>query len=179
LDINCIIAYNGVPRMLEWTARMGYSAIYAFCELLNMPISEFIWSIAVGELVHISPSNYWAGALRLTMPPYPSADEAPECEGIPILGMNNFDHIWPLDVYKKDEKLFCSGFDAIVAEVTEKHKHLSVMWDVIYDIVRDLEIPECQYRTDAYENVIERINSLASMGFMEMEVQDGLLSDYS
>jgi phosphoribosylamine--glycine ligase len=164
LDINCIVGYDGTPYMLEWTARMGYSAIYAFCVLLNMPISEFIETIANGKIPKIKPSTEWSGALRLTMPPYPHCEEAPEREGLPILGMDEFDHYWPLDVMMNKGKMECSGFDGIICEVTDKHPHLSVLWDYIYDFARIIEIPDCQFRTDAYEDVSERINALASMG---------------
>lgn len=170
LDINCIIDYQGIPRMLEFTARMGYSAIYAFCEILDIPISEFIATIAEGKIPKIKPYNEWAGALRLSMPPYPACDEAPEAEGVPLLGFDDYDHIWPLDVMMKGGKLFCSGFDSIIAEVTGCHPHPSIMWDEIYDRASMLEIPKCQYRTDCYENAIERINSLSSMGIVEDEL---------
>lgn len=174
LDVNCIVSDEGVPYFLEFTARMGYSAIYAFCTLLNIPIGEFIEMIAKGDIPELEPSDEWGAALRLTMPPYPAVEEAPEREGLPILGIDEYEHYWPLDVMLDKGKLVCSGYDSIVAEITDRHPNLSVLWDFVYDFARIVEIPDCQYRTDAYEHVSERINALASIG-----IYDAALSDKS
>jgi phosphoribosylamine--glycine ligase len=172
LDINCIIDYEGTPYMLEWTARMGYSAIYAFCALLDMPISEFIATIAEGKIPDIEPSDEWAGALRLTIPPYPliNENETNENKGIPISNIDEYDHYWPLDVMMNKNKLVCSGFDGVILEITDSHPDLSVLWEGIYDLARIVTIPDVQYRTDVYENAMERIDNLKSLSLFEGEL---------
>jgi phosphoribosylamine-glycine ligase len=171
LDINCIVGYDGTPYMLEWTARMGYSAVYAFCAGLNMDVGEYLATLASGEIPEIEPSNEWLGALRITVPPYPCEEDKPmkETEGLPIDLGDLDEHIWPLDVEMKDGKLCCSGYIGIIAEITDSHPNLSVLWDYIYDRADIIEVPEIQIRTDCYENAIDRINSLSSMGLCDLE----------
>ena len=102
LDINCIIS-DGVPYMLEWTARMGYNAIYALVEDID-DLGGFFAALANGEMPEIEPTDDWLGALRITIPPYPHVENAPETEGKPVRGLDatdyfsaiDFEHIWPL-----------------------------------------------------------------------------------
>jgi len=159
IDINCIIS-DGVPYMLEFTARMGYSAIYALCEGLNMDIGEFFAQCASGQAPDLDPSGDWLGALRATIGPYPHVDEAPECLGIPIDFGGDLTHIWPLDVMKKDKEFFCSGYDGIICEVTGADSNLDEMWLSIYELADSLEIPEMQIRSDCLWDAKKRIEEV-------------------
>ena len=50
VDVNCIVSEKDhEPYFLEWTPRLGYSAIYAFMSMLGMPISEFFYKVATGQ----------------------------------------------------------------------------------------------------------------------------------
>jgi phosphoribosylamine--glycine ligase len=168
LDINCIVDWDGRPHMLEWTARFGYSAIYAMIEGLGMPLGEFLAALAAGEAPDLNPSSDWLGALRLTIPPYPHVEEAPECEGIPILGLDPRDeHTWPLDVMLEGEALACSGFDGIICEVSGAAMELDSLWQGLYARAREIQIPEVQYRTDHIEDVTRRVNELADLGYCD------------
>jgi phosphoribosylamine-glycine ligase len=171
LDINCMITDKKV-YMLEWTARMGYSAIYALCEGLNMELGSFIEAFANGKDPNLKPSDNWLGSLRITIPPYPHVDEAPDIEGIPIRGIESFDHIWPLDVMMRDDKLVCSGYDGIICEVTGNSKTIDGLWNEIYGIAGitlcdGLLIPDKQMRLDMASNAKERINRVRQLGYLK------------
>jgi phosphoribosylamine-glycine ligase len=167
LDINCIIDPDGKPWMLEWTPRFGYSAIYAMLEGLNMPLGEFLETMAAGQMPALEPSDEWLGALRLTMPPYPHCEDAPETEGIPILGLDLEDeNVWPLDLMVDGDKLVCSGFDGIVCEVSGADESLEAMWGNLYGMASQIQIPECQYRIDNLQDVQQRIEQLDDAGMI-------------
>jgi phosphoribosylamine--glycine ligase len=168
LDINCIIAADGTPCMLEWTPRFGYSAIYAVCEGLGEPLGEFLFWMAGHEMPDFQPSTDWLGALRLTMPPYPVNEDAPECAGLPIIGLDlESEHVWPLDcMLNRQEKLVCSGFDAIVCELTNHDEYAEALWPMLYIEAAHLEIPEVQYRTDIRDDVLRRIEELDALGYL-------------
>jgi phosphoribosylamine--glycine ligase len=164
LDINCIIS-DGVPYILEWTARMGYSAIYAFIQGLNMPFGEFIASIANGVMPDLQPSDEFLGALRISIPPYPMVEEAPETEGKPVRGMD--DNCIPLDVMEIEGKFYTSGYDGIICEVVGTGDTPESLWDGLYDTAKQLKIPNIQYRTDCLEDVQERLLDLEEIGLYD------------
>jgi phosphoribosylamine--glycine ligase len=174
LDINCIVADDETPYMLEWTPRFGYSAIYAFAEGLNMPLGEFFEAIASGEIPTLDPLEEWLGALRLTMPPYPHCEDVSQDKGVPLLGLELDDeHTWPLDVMLNEGRLVCSGANAIIAEVTGHSDDLSDLWSDIYGRTKMLQIPEVQYRTDNYVDVQRRVDELEALDYIAEGVLNG------
>jgi phosphoribosylamine--glycine ligase len=167
IDINSIIDETGEPYFLEFTPRLGYSAIYAFIELLDIDFGEFVEKIASGEIPEINPTDEWSGSLRVTIPPYPFNENAPETEGKPVRGFSedDLDHIYLLDVFKLKDKYYTSGFDGIICEVTGTGDTLEDLWESIYDragksINEGLLIPNKQIRLDCLEDVLERTQKL-------------------
>ena len=168
LDLNCIIDSTGTPYMLEWTPRFGYSAFYAAIEGLEEPLGEFLWWMAGHEMPEFSPSRDWLGSLRITIPPYPHVEDAPDDEGIPIIGMDlDDDHTVPLDVQLVDDKLSCSGFDGIICELTGRHPDLSVLCADILDRATEIQIPEKQFRTDFEETTARKLIELSDLGYLD------------
>jgi phosphoribosylamine---glycine ligase len=166
LDVNCIIDAEGTPYFLEWTSRFGYSAIYAFCELLNMPLGEFLATLAEGKVPDLDPSDEWGGALRVTIPPYPQED-CKETEGKPLIGIELDDeHLFPLDVKIEDDELVTAGYDSVVVEVTGLNPDMSDLWDDIYDRSWELEIPDMTFRTDVKESAQKRLDELSNLGLL-------------
>jgi phosphoribosylamine--glycine ligase len=160
LDINCIVDNSGKPYFLEWTARFGYSAIYAFIQGLNMELGQFLETLANGEIPKIEPTEWYCGALRVCIPPYP-AEECKDSQGQPVRGIEDDDRIFPLDVKKEEGRLLTAGYDGIVCEVTHSDEVLlESLWQVIYGIADSLQIPNKMYRTDALENAQARIEEL-------------------
>jgi phosphoribosylamine--glycine ligase len=162
LDINCIVDNSGTPYFLEWTSRFGYSAIYAFIQGLNMGLGEFLETLATGKIPEIEPTEGYCGALRVCIPPYP-AEDCEESEGQPVQGIEDDDRIFPLDVKKEGKRLLTAGYDGIVCEVTHADEVLlESLWQAIYAIADNLQIPNKMYRVDALENAQERIDKLES-----------------
>jgi phosphoribosylamine--glycine ligase len=168
LDINCIIDQDGVPHMLEWTSRFGYSAIYAMIEGLGMPVSDFLAAMASNQEVDFGASSQWLGALRMTIPPYPHCEDAPMAKGIPIMDLDLEDpHTWPLDVMIEGGQLVCSGFDGILCELSGAAESLDAMWGGLYGRAAMIHAPEIQYRTDDLLDVERRLYELQDAGYIE------------
>lgn len=159
LDINCIVDNSGRPYFLEWTARFGYSAIYAFIQGLNMELGEFLTTLANREIPEINPIEGYCGALRVCIPPYP-AEDCKESEGQPVRGIEDEPMIFPLDIKREDKRLLSAGYDGIICEVTGIGDTVEELWDYIYSVSDSLQIPNKMYRTDAMENAKERIEEL-------------------
>ena len=168
LDINCIVDNEGVPFMLEWTPRFGYSAIYAMLEGLEMPVGEFLSAVAMADSPELHPLDEWCGSLRLTMPPYPHVEDAPEAEGLPIIGLDLINrHVWPLDIMVRDGKTLCSGFDSIVAEISGHDESLANLWYTLIEDAKEIQVPELQYRTDIFQDVSRRVSQLVDLGYAD------------
>jgi len=159
LDCNCIICEKDkMPYFLEWTARFGYNALSALCEGLNQDVGSFIEGILNGGVS--KPSYDWLGAVRVSIPPYPSELGADKSANKPIRGIDDMEHIWLLDVKYQNGRLLSAGVDGVVAEVTGKNTTLSGLATDIYGIVEKMKIPDKQYRADIISNAEKRINIL-------------------
>ena len=152
LDINCIISEKDHTAYgLEFSARMGYNAIFALSELLKEDIGKVLSDFTMGQGDLNLNSEAFSGALRVSIPPYPASEEKEviKIKGIPIgIDLENR-HIHPLDVlFDKEDNLVCAGSDGIICEVSGKAKTIDGLARDIYNIADTLEIPNKQYRTD-------------------------------
>lgn len=165
LDMNCIVAAKDkLPYFLEFTARFGYSAIYALCEGLGRPVSEFLADLVQkGSETKLLPSYNWLGAVRVSVPPFPSETQAQE--NIPVQGVGSTDHVWLLDVKHEKEKIVTAGVDGVVCEVTGKDSTLDGLDKQIYSRIKKLRIPDMQYRGDAVSDAKNKIDTLKSWGY--------------
>jgi phosphoribosylamine--glycine ligase len=167
LDINCIVSKNDrMPYFLEWTARFGYSAIYAACEGLTS-LGGYIDTL-LGKKgdsgASWGPSYNWLGAVRVTIPPYPSDKGVANSAGRPITG--NDDHTWLLDAKYDQGRLVSAGVDGVVAEVTGKAAGLPALGKEIYSRIDAITIPDMQYRTDIITTAEKRIKTLQEWKYL-------------
>lgn len=150
IDLNAVVNDEGVWG-LEFTPRFGYDALPALMELFEKPIGETITAMAKGEHPKTLPlRNQKAGALRVTIPPYPTERFHPD-EGVPIRGLTRDDrtHLYFYDV-KLDERnrlVSTSATGAIVAITWTGDDFVSVIEEPMA-IAEKAKIPNKQYRTD-------------------------------
>jgi len=168
LDCNTIVSETDkMPYFLEWTARLGYSAIYALCEGIGVNVGDMIASLANGSPgasgALLRPSYDWCGAVRVTVPPYPS--EHGVSVGIPIRGVDSLEHCWLLDAKFEKGKLTSAGIDGVVAEVSGKADTIERLGKQIYDRIAKLKIPDKQFRTDLVENTNRRLSKLRDWNY--------------
>jgi len=161
LDCNCIVsAKDQMPYFLEWTARFGYSAIYALSEGLNCKVGDFIAGLAAGDPPKLRPSYDWLGAVRVSVPPYPHDKGLEKSANKPIRGIDNFDHIWLLDAKQDKDRLVTAGVDGVVCEVTARNRDLTALGRELYGRIDKLKIPDKQYRSDIITDGSGRIQKL-------------------
>lgn len=177
LDINCIVSdKDHEPYALEWTARLGYSAVYAWAAMIEDDLAEFFFRIATGKTDRIRVKHSWGTALRLTIPPYPFENpEKPELEqelfeetaGQWVKFPEESKHIWLLDV-KKDEKKrhVTAGVDGTICECTGVGENLYAAWKGSQKVFDSVNVPNKQGRyIDGTESAWKRINKLISYGY--------------
>ena len=147
VDINTIIDKRPPHNVyfLEFTPRLGYDAIYALLTLLKGSITEFFM---IGKC---SFENGYAGAERITIPPYPYSDNkllgvfAQDVSLGKILSIKDF---WAEDIYfNKGWK--CAGADGIIGVMTAKGNSIGGAVGNTYRSINKLKISSyLQYRTD-------------------------------
>lgn len=153
LDVNCIIA-NKQVYFLEFTARIGYDAIQAMAELIKMSLYDFFFHIATkGEdLVEQQDFNYFKSmAVRLSMPPYPSKQEAEKWKGIRVLNISEgaAKHVWLADVMKEQGVEVLAGTDNVIGCVTARGMSISECQRRVYRTIDNIVVnSDVQYRAD-------------------------------
>jgi phosphoribosylamine---glycine ligase len=181
LDINTIVAEDGKAYFLEFTARFGYSAIYALAEILNDDLGKIIYDCAKGTLKKMDVRNEFGMAIRCSIPPYPleshSEGHAPvvrESRDKPLRNVP-LGHSWLLDV-KKDEgrdELLTAGIDGAILEVTSNGSTIDDAEKRLYERVKQIDLPDMQYRNDIGDRAEEELPKLRAMGFSEMPDPEG------
>ena len=127
IDVNCIVdSKTNQPYFLEWTPRFGYSAIYAWWELLleDNPFEKLFNNDGIIQV----REDTVAYAYRVWLPPYPAycPDENfdkkyyREVLHGKIIASEKFikhPNIRWFDVYIEDGFIKCVGEDGVIAEV--------------------------------------------------------------
>jgi phosphoribosylamine--glycine ligase len=159
MDLNAVVNGEGVFA-LEWTPRFGYDATPTQMFLINGSIGQFFSDVARGQASEVPMRGGFAAGVRLSIPPYPLEPSKPEHvqlvrpnEGIPIRGLTekNAGALYFYEVMEKEGALVHScgtGLVACAMGVADRP------WDAFcqpYKTLKELKIPEKQYRTDMRE----------------------------
>lgn len=174
IDVNCIVSEDDhEPYFLEWTPRLGYSAIYALTSILGLPIADFFGKVSRGTFT-IPFKNLWGASLKISIPPYPvyiedeksSGEVYGTTEGVRINGKYGNDFI-PIDVEKgKRTEFQCSGTTAIIGECLGRGNTLMEAWRSSQRVFKTVEVPNSQGRyTDGAEDAWKRVLKLKNMGY--------------
>jgi phosphoribosylamine-glycine ligase len=174
VDVNAIISEDDhEPYFLEWTPRIGYSAIYAYAAILALPVSEYFDRLRRGPFT-IPFKALWGSSLKLSIPPYPTAiepDKASEetyglAQGVRVNGKYGPDFL-PIDVMKGKKTEFASaGTTCIIGECLGRGATLSEAWRASQKVFKTVEVPNAQGRyTDGVEDIWTRARKLKSWGY--------------
>jgi phosphoribosylamine---glycine ligase len=177
LDINCIVSEKDhEPYGLEWTARMGYSSIYAACAMVGEGLGEMFLRLATGDIDKIPFKNLWGTSLRANSPPYPL--QVPDNLKIErelyskLSGQKIFykksKNLYFLDVMKgkKDGEMVIAGYDGCVVECTGEGSRLPKAWDISKKEFDGVKFPNKRGRyIDGIESATDRIKKLRSWGY--------------
>lgn len=174
IDINTIVSeVDHEPYFLEWTPRLGYSAIYALTAILGLPVSEFFFKVSRGAS-SIPFKNLWGTSLKISIPPYPTCIEPEKAseetyglqEGVRINGDYGPDFI-PVDVMKgMKTELMCAGVTGIIGECLGRGSTPMEAWRASQRVFKSVEVPNAQGRfTDGIEDAWKRIMKLRQFGY--------------
>lgn len=168
LDANCIIV-NKEPKGLEWTARFGYSAIYALMELFEGDMGDFLLFTAGGPPSSGRLGPGFSYSVRVSIPPYPihykdhkiQEELYASKKGLPLGVIPNHEHTWLLDITRnKKGEYEVAGCDCVIMEVTSKGSTIEAAKDKVSEHLKKLTLPDRQYRTDGYKRAIKSYSEL-------------------
>ena len=167
IDINSIVNEDGA-HVLEATARMGYDAIEALMEGLKEPVIDLLFETAVGVKKKMDLTQDKMIAVRLSVPPWPSAEPKQKHKGMPIGGLTpeRLKHIYMTDVYKEDEEYKYAAGDGVVMKVTARGRDVREARNRVYRTVDGIELLDKQFRTDIGKRVNSDVEQLRSLGYL-------------
>jgi len=174
LDVNCIVSEDDhEPYFLEFTPRLGYSAIYGYGAILGLPISEYFHRLSRGPFT-IPFKALWGSSLKISIPPYPTQIEPPEAgtktyglqEGVRVNGKYGPDFV-PIDVQNDKKTDFeCSGVTGIIGEALGRGNSILEAWRGSQRVFKSVEVPNKQGRyVDGAEDIWKRALKLRQFGY--------------
>ena len=179
IDINCIVTKDKAYG-IEWTARFGYSALWALLECFDGDFATWSYGFAQGKQKEMPvKKDNWGVAVRLTVPPYPTDTEYLSemvCKDWPLFFEDKaWPHIWLADAYRSTDGVFkVAGVDGVVMEVTAKSNILREARRRCYRTIDRVVLPNKQYRSDIGLRCWSDIPKLEEWGWIDL---DGLKFD--
>jgi phosphoribosylamine---glycine ligase len=173
LDLNTIVNDSGAWA-LEFTPRFGYDATALLTRLLPVSFGDFLHAIASGSPVpDLSPKHSFCASVRLSIPPYPT-DGLPDKfhkAGVPIMGLteNNLDKFFVYDVRKRIEEsddLESAGLCGWIGSPMAVGETIGQTFDGVYKMLKEVKVPNAQYRTDVASNTAKRYAALRDGGWL-------------
>ena len=176
LDINTMVTEDTHdPVWMEFTARLGFSAIYALAATIDGDLGQFFCDVATGKARHVPMNHTWGVALRTVISPYPlePTDEkishaiyeaiqgqsvkAPKDKGI---------YLCEEVMRDKKGRYITAGVDGLVAECCGASESLYDAWRKAQKRFEDIKVPGKMGRiSDGVDRAYKDTLKLKSWGF--------------
>jgi phosphoribosylamine-glycine ligase len=174
LDLNTIVNDSGCWA-LEFTPRFGYDATALLTRLLPVSFGDFLHAIASGSPVpDLTPKHSFCASARLSIPPYPSDALPPKFykAGVPINGLTekNLDKFFIYDVRKRAEDsddLETAGLCGWIGSPLAVGETPGAAFEGVYNMLKEVRVPNGQYRTDVLSNTAKRYACLRDGGWLK------------
>jgi len=171
VDLNSIVT-EGELFGLEWTPRFGYDASATLFSLIQKgEFGNFLYAISTGQKVpsDILKEEWFAAGVRVSIPPYPWEEEGLQQVGIPIGGiteenMHKF-YLWDCMLDGSDLVTCGEGYGAVCVPIARGQTNNAAFYNV-KQLIKELKIPDMQYRTDMHEYCGARYNVLDKQGWL-------------
>jgi len=168
IDIAAIMDEEGRLWFLEFTPRLGYSAIFSMLPILNSDLGQIFYECASGSIPEFNLSKDYGFAVTLSTTPYPY--EMPKEHIINErlrLGpdLEPGDSFWPIDLSFKDDVWRTAGAHGLLGYATSSSPSPQ---DAVYTALHALEGTKgtnLQWRTDA-GNPTDKIALLRKFGYL-------------
>lgn len=168
VDVNCIVDEDKAYA-LEITSRLGYDAIEALMEgMEDGKVGDLLFETATGVAKDLPIDNDPCIALRLSIPPWPSAKPSSDQWGEPILGLDEgvLRHFALTDVYLEDGQYYTAGGDGVLGKVTAHGADLRQARERAYRTIEKISVSAKQYRVDIGKRAGPQIEQLRSQGWL-------------
>lgn len=170
IDINTKGGYA-----LEFTPRFGYDAIQTAYELFNTELGRTLSDVARGQSRAFKVSFDYAIGVTMTVPPSPgdNLEELGESQGTPIRISDPLLPYFHLGdaMLDRDGTLVTAGNDGVAGVMTAVGPTVKDAKQLVYERVKQVKIPDVQYRLDIGERAIREVPQLLK------EVSDGVSRD--
>src|SRR3989344_2423731 len=169
IDINCIVNNYGIFP-LEFTSRFGYPTISIQQEGILMPISEFLYRIASGNLNKFKTRSGFQIGVRIVVPPFPFRDmetfNNQSKDAVIIFKKPNKDGIHIEDVKLVDKEWVVTGTSGVVLIVVGTGPTMKQAQKQIYNRIDNIIIPNMYYRKDVGDRWYEDSDKLHNWGYL-------------
>ena len=168
LDANTIVTKEGA-WFLEWTARFGYDAIQALCELLQGSLFDFLFGVATKTLIPVFKPDF-SLAVRLSLAPYPQETDCSVLKGLKVLDIPReaFPHVWLSDVMWIANEPYVAGVDGVLGCVTARGTDVRECRRRVYRTIDNITlVNDVQYRVDIGSHFEEKYTQLKDWGWLE------------
>jgi phosphoribosylamine--glycine ligase len=169
IDVNCIVNGHGIYP-LEFTARFGYPTIAIQSDGIKMPIGDFLYGMAKGDLGNFKTHPGFQVGLRIVVPPFPYNDpkvfESNSKDRVIIFRKPMSDGIHIEDVREVNGEWLITGNSGVVLIVTGGGVSVRQAQSQLYQRVRNVLIPNMYYRTDIGDRWYEDHDRLHTWGYL-------------
>lgn len=160
IDMNCIVAEDGTPWLIELTPRPGKPISFILEELRITPLSKIFWACATGGHLDIQVRYDWAVGVVLFAFGFPFEKVAAEIsQGLPISGLpKSLEHIHLMQVRRDGEKgAWKVGYgEGYLLVATGRGEMIcDAKWRA-YDEMYPIRVPNAQHRLDISDKINER-----------------------
>lgn len=174
IDLATICNHEGCWG-LEFCPRFTYLGTQLLLRLLPIGFGDFLLAIAsASDVPDLSPKFPFCASVTLSIPPYPNdvSDRFfKEIEGIPIdwLTEKDLDKFFAWDLRKRGEsnELETAGISGLVGAPLAVGELPSQAFDGAYAMLKEIQVPNAQYRTDLAETIITRYVNLRNDGWLK------------
>lgn len=169
VDLNTIVTEGGAYG-LEWTPRFGYEGTCNLTRLLPIAFGDFLYAVATSRTPTLgAPRSRFAATIRLSVPPYPSAEFSRRHDKVPIQGID-LDHLESFvlyDVQKQGDALTTGGNYQVVGTPIGTGESIAGAFEDVMARIKPLSIPNLQYRNDIASSVEKRYAQLREWGWLK------------
>ena len=169
MDVNCIVNGQGIYP-LEFTARFGYPTIAIQSDSIKLPMGDFLYGMASGELRDFKTQSGFQVGLRIVVPPFPYHDpkvfESNSKDRVIIFRKPMANGVHIEDVRLVNGEWLITGHSGVVLIVTGGGISVRQAQQQCYQRVRNVLIPNMYYRTDIGDRWYEDHDKLHTWGYL-------------
>jgi phosphoribosylamine-glycine ligase len=172
IDLNTIVTI-GTAFGLEWTPRFGYLADSTIASMYGQDYAELLRRTATGEVPEIKWEAPFGVSVTLTIPPYPTEIRILKAKDVAIEGIDPEDleqlcsiYMYDVKLAKDKKSLITSGNYGFICAPIGVGDSIQQASERCDNLIKKIQIPNMQYRTDITKSTLKRYNSLETNGWL-------------